>query len=1524
MFWLSKPVDALITRLAPAAAGEAAPADAPRFDAIVIGSGYGGSVAALRLAEMGLSVCVLERGREFSPGEYPNNVSELPSHLRVDFAGKKDLWGDDDALLDLRMGDETAVLLGNGLGGGSQINANVAIAPDPDIFLDSGNPDFTWPNALQAEARAMQAAPGDQKAGLARYYARAFKALNAVPFPGIWDRKARRFVQPQKSLQFDAAFEMSQSADLTVRFEGEDQPNPAGVAQANCRGCGNCFTGCNFGAKGSLNMNYLPQAVRAGAQIYTGASVIDLSMREQAVSAQEPPLQLWTVRFLPTRDMARRRLWNSDPAAPRTPLKQARAAGKESRAEEAADAARAAGDPRVYELTAPIVVVSAGSLGSTEILLHTQDIARQAGRDLPFSARLGARFSGNGDQISFGYWADKPVNAVGWSTQEECESESPVGPTITRIAPIVSAKARDGFLVQDGAVPGPIAGIFGEIVAFASTLNQLSRLSFKAGGARGEARDALALTPEGSANTHVLLGIGHDQADGRIVLDAQSNRAAVSWPSLKPAPVTGAPPSAADQYLGRVDAAMSLVEGQGAIYLSNPGWNPLPAAATAGASGPPLRNKLSIAHPLGGCVMADDAARGVVSERGRVFQGQSGESPYQGLYVLDGAMVNGSLGANPFLTITALSERAMELEQAHLLALAKKARAMRGLAPAAPVALPELPPQPAPSPFFAPARGAGVRLYEVLRNPLTLAGGGQRNASLMVNFEARDMTAWLENPQHIFDTTEAQLRLELPPAQEAKATPLPEWVAYRSGQASVQVLAPGDNRWLSRLLRLPAVGLTWLITRGYHDIANPDEQVMDTASKLALARAGLKLAWHCTETRTMSYAIDLYAQARDEERARAAGYPLKFKLTGGKFISYAASWSALWPHVRAALLNQAQPRFLDRPNVWDSMTQLTLTLADISTPAAPAWASGMLKVDSTDMSKHLNPQVSRGDTSPGLIRLFGYPAVFLRLLIKTRLWDMRLPGYGLLPGAHTDQQYPPDDLVKRMIRPTHQLPLLANRKPEFRSFTVERSRDGSPYTLGLWRYRCNGGKPELANVPGHGRTRDSLQCKSVLIMHAFGQSALSFAEPSIDGGLARAFLDAGWDVWLLESRISAALEGYDADGKPSLAREAARRASTLDDIAAADVPAAVDLALSVLRRDLGLPADAPLRMFAFAQCVGAASLAMATLSGRLSYDTPKEAQDPSARRRLSKIAGLGLSQFVPFPVGDPDTQLRTGMPAMLEATGLDGINFSTLDSVRQAVAEGDHSTPAGADYRAVAGKAGSMPAVDSVIDRVLATYPVKNEELRASQGWGRAMDHAEATCRRIVGIEATLFAESNLSDATHMRMPILFGHANIDLFNHARKCVEYERLVDNDGRNVYCTQENILRHMHMPVGLLHGVDNRLFHVTSSVRTANTLGSIFGESAGGVCLMKIDGYGHLDSIIGQHAAKDVYPYVLRYFADAWAANLEGRPVNPELSVPPRAAQEAADTELAQTLQSRVGFHDPVWEITEDALEGEYQA
>ena len=1502
-----------------------------RFDAIVIGSGYGGSVAALRLAEQGLSVCVLERGNEYLAGDYPTNLSELPSYLRFDGAGRKTPGGDDDALLDLRIGEETAVLLGNGLGGGSLINANVAIAPDPRIFLDSGHPHFAWPQAIQDDARATLADPA---AGLAPYYQRARETLHATPFPGVRQADGS-YVTPTKTKQFDAAFGTIRNPELTVYFEAAGT-NPAGVKQSPCSGCGNCVTGCNFGAKGTLATSYLARAVQAGAQIFTGASVIGVSLDEQAQDpgAQATPLQMWKVQFLPTRDLSRRRLWNHDSTAPDAPAAEVRRKGMALHDAQHPDAKHQAaalpiGDPPTYTLSAPIVVLAAGSLGSTEILLHGQQAAQQDGQPLPFAEKLGERFSGNGDQLSYGLWQDAPVNAMGWSTKEEADACKPVvGPTITRIAEIKGESPRQSFLVQDGAFPGALGSVFQEMNALTGTLAQMTGWSFKNQGADGSARDPLGISPELNQHTQILLGIGHDAGDGRIVLDAKSNRAVVSWKSLKPDDETAHATSPADDYLRRVDKAMSAVEKLGAVYLSNPAWQPMPAKVQNLLSGPPLRGKLSIAHPLGGCVMADDGAHGVVNERGRVFRGATGTTTYDGLYVLDGAMVNGSLGANPFLTICALAERAVALEEEHLAALSARARLAIGM-PTTPAAPQALPAQTAPDPSYAPKRPSGIEFFEVLRQPLHDAQGKPVEASLLVRFDARDMEAWYADPAHRFDTAGAQLRLQLPGAKESA----PAWVTYESEAATVQVLAPGRNSFLMRAQRYPAVLLTWAILRGIDEIKIAgkawlkDKLAGKPASPgspgiASRALSCLRQAWHATLVRIMVYEMTFKLREADQEAAKNAGFRRRVSMDGGKYISYTADWSELIRHFLRKITFQ-HPRFLPRPNVWVSMTNLKVAFTDMDQPGQP-WLTGTLQIDACDMVQHLMPQIKGGDTSPGIIRLLGYPALFIRNLIQTRMWDFRLPEYGVPPQTHDDQRYDAGAEVRHYIRATHRLPMIDGRTPEFHTFQVKHSRDGAPYTLGLWRYRAPLGLRSArvtARRAGEENAAPYVQCKSILLAHAFGQSALCFADPSINHGMTRALLAEGWDVWLLESRISTALEGYDPHGAPDLRSEAARRPSTLDDIAAADIPAAVDhIVRSVggeLRHEMRAHPDEQVRIFAFAQCVGAASLAMATLSGRLSYTVRQPAEGTA--RQPSRMAGMVLSQFLPFVIGDPGTQARTILPAFLrDAMGMTGINFSTLDSLREACADRVRRGVAPADPAA-----NEMPGSDSLIDRILATFPVPEAEQRHDEGWGRGMDHAHATCRRIVGIEATLFAEKCLSDATHARMPILFGHANMDLFNHARKCIEYERLVDVDGRNIYVTQQNILRHLHMPIGLLHGVNNKLFSVSSSTRTAETLEGIFGATAGGVALMQIEGYGHLDPIIGQDAARDVYVHITRFLQGAWDANLTGTSVAGDLSVPPRTPPGPNSGPVADTaLQSRVHFRDSVWESADDALESEY--
>src|SRR5271154_4248917 len=95
------------------------------YTVLVVGSGYGGAIAASRLARAGQQVCLLERGMEFQPGEYPDTLPEVLAQAQVDAQGV--FIGSRTGLYDLRLSDDINVFCGCGLGGTSLVNANVSL-----------------------------------------------------------------------------------------------------------------------------------------------------------------------------------------------------------------------------------------------------------------------------------------------------------------------------------------------------------------------------------------------------------------------------------------------------------------------------------------------------------------------------------------------------------------------------------------------------------------------------------------------------------------------------------------------------------------------------------------------------------------------------------------------------------------------------------------------------------------------------------------------------------------------------------------------------------------------------------------------------------------------------------------------------------------------------------------------------------------------------------------------------------------------------------------------------------------------------------------------------------------------------------------------------------------------------------------------------------------------------------------------------------------------------------------------------
>jgi cholesterol oxidase len=225
------------------------------FDVVIVGSGYGGSVAAARLTDRlhkssgePLTVCVLERGLEHPPGSFPSRFADLPGHIRINRSDTPEITGDAAGLFDLRIGEDVSVLVGNGLGGGSLINASVAEEPDREVFR-------SWPGPLRDPRE------------LRRYFDVAAGMLGASPAATEGLRKYREFASWAEGLGL-----RPQPARVAVTFRSTDD-NGHGVRQDACINCGDCVTGCNFHAKNTLPMNYLARAKRNKAQIYTGVTV---------------------------------------------------------------------------------------------------------------------------------------------------------------------------------------------------------------------------------------------------------------------------------------------------------------------------------------------------------------------------------------------------------------------------------------------------------------------------------------------------------------------------------------------------------------------------------------------------------------------------------------------------------------------------------------------------------------------------------------------------------------------------------------------------------------------------------------------------------------------------------------------------------------------------------------------------------------------------------------------------------------------------------------------------------------------------------------------------------------------------------------------------------------------------------------------------------------------------------------------------------------------------------------------------
>jgi cholesterol oxidase len=518
----------------------------PTFDAIVIGSGFGGAITACRLAEKGMKVLVLERGRRWAASDYPRKPGDawLFNHRAP---AQLNGW------LDLRFFKNIAVSQAAGVGGGSLAYSSVALEANPALFTNG------WPDEITY-------------AELKPYYDKVATVMNLQTLPD--GQLTQRFKLAREAAEKLGHADRFSKVPLAVTFSPEwnyqlHEPftpqhsrtyiNAQGQQQGTCIHLGNCDIGCDVRAKNTLDLNYIPLAEQRGAEVRPLHIVKTIERSNDG----------YKVVF----DRIER--------------------GRLVRGSE----------------TAARLLVAAGSLGSTELLLRCRD----EHRTLPGLSRLlGRQWSANANFLSTAVYDD------GDRVQQT------LGPTISSAIDFTDGGDNgERFVVEDDGFPNLI-------------LNSL-RACLDAPGAAGFGRGLLQQIEERVSadpalrNVMVWLGAGIDAGDGQLSL---KRRLFTPW--VRDLDLQWTPQNSRGVIEAILDVHRKLTSATGGRLRE-------------GLPGSIFRNMLTL-HPLGGCRMGTSAEDGVVDHLGQVFG-------HPRLYVVDGAIAPTATGRNPSHTIAAMAER---------------------------------------------------------------------------------------------------------------------------------------------------------------------------------------------------------------------------------------------------------------------------------------------------------------------------------------------------------------------------------------------------------------------------------------------------------------------------------------------------------------------------------------------------------------------------------------------------------------------------------------------------------------------------------------------------------------------------------------------------------------------------------------------------------------------------------------------------------------------------------------------------
>ncbi len=1397
-FKFSEPLEALIERHRSSA--QDAPATAhimATADWVVIGSGYGGAITAFRLGQAlqpepdcdgtpahPFGVLVLERGKEYLPGDFPADLAHVPNNLRYQGADGS-VGGSSDGLYDMRFGDGVDALVGNGLGGGSLINANVAVQPTPAIWAKRA-----WPEQLRIDAN---------DGTLAQAYAEVARWLGANTddtlrefgkFQGL-KRLANGLGADTKANGMTTAGAELAPIAVTRGALGGCSMNAAGIAQPHCSNCGNCVSGCNVGAKNTLAMNFIPAAWRLGVRFVTNASVI-------TVSATDAPAAHATADDAPQHSCGGplRSRWRIvvQPTASGTP--------KDSL--------------RPYMIHAANVVLAAGAFGSTELLQRSARFAGLTG----LSKTLGSCFSTNGDGIAMSYAGTEPVHGVGTERFGEGHNCGPTISTMVRgsVATVdpenpKAARIVRQFTLQDAAIPAALQALYGELMVFGAQIGRLGSAKQPKWFEDHPGADPIAVHPAALTRSQTLLLMTEDAADGALALRSETGDAAHAHQWHAVPSVANTPGKPADAHLEAIDAALvrqSYGAGMaGGQYVANPLWRPMPKAAQSAMSGAMPGGRMITVHPLGGCPMGDDCTRGVVDSFGRVFDSNRaanavGDNVHPGLYVLDGAIVPTALGTNPLLTISALAWRACDSIVAGFpeRAPATRQRALPTID--FPHVRPDSDTQGALSAARIPtqlimrerlvgtlsdgphssanglAKALGISSSEAQRlldrdglvldiHTLPEASDDFINGSapvrIRVDAYVNPVSAKRTEAQHAFGMTDATL---------AQATCIARGTGTLTALTRARDAAPATLN--DTLLALAA----FVKRRATGSMFGPGSASPNEPAKPLLSRVGGMI----------NSGLAFLQVARMHAGHREFAYQLKLTANSTHMpITMRGQKPLAWRNGNA--------------RIWEALTHVNL---DVQIDRQHLQAA--LVVDTEHMFGEGLITTHQSAHGPDIVtKALALGGRFARAILQTSFWE-----FGGVDYPDTPIKRNPDPRALRTRRGSidaqHFQTLHVPRfKP--RTFTDELGvthDHHSPATVPL----------ALTRYARPGAT------KHAVLVHGLAQGSLIYCSEAIGTNMALYLWEAGYDVWMVDYRLSNRFNGDDAT-KPDWF--VPFDGWCMDEIGVIDMPAAITRIVEVTGRPVNV----------FAHCVGAVGMEIAIASGKLG---PQH------------VASLAINAIHPWV----QPALANRVRARLGVFFRDVLGNDLFDPIPQTKS--------------------TVNAAQSILDRFAFSFARLDEEAEDRHDPRARHSIANAICDRMTFLYGRMWRHANLRDELHASWPDLVGRAPGAVFRHMYYMLINGVVLNEDGQHTYMTDANVQQHWRgIPTLFMHGEESDVFNPQSATESALRLfnlidpkrhDGVFGDATH-VKLLRVPGYGHMDPILAEHAHRTVFPKLERFFA-----------------------------------------------------------